>query len=246
MRSIKHRLQVLAISAFLAVFVVPLLAAVVVNDTFTDTAGTALDSHTGETGATWTNTVGAGVAAISDVNRARMGPINSVIYQHTASGTAATAEYDVEVDIVTLALNATLDGAIGVKGREQGNDSGIFYLAYYSFPNARWELNEVSTAGIDNILGTFAQVLSISTTYHLKLVLRNGAKSVLIDGVTRIGPSASNGIAAAGKCGLFGVTDSVTDIDNTHGPHWDSFTCTDDPTPAGGAGGYRSLLGVGR
>src|SRR3546814_9399686 len=68
-----------------------------VSDSFTDTAGTALASHTGETGASWTQhpSFAAGMT-ITDANRCRPSSSGSIIAYY-ASGVPAGADYEVSV-----------------------------------------------------------------------------------------------------------------------------------------------------
>src|SRR5574343_513281 len=63
-----------------------------VNDTFTDTNGTALASHTGETGATWTLLAGSTTQKIVYSNELICGGGRGV---YKASGTPGGADYEV-------------------------------------------------------------------------------------------------------------------------------------------------------
>src|ERR1022692_1236936 len=74
-------------------------AANFVTDSFTDTAGTALTSHTGETGATWAKNGGfsGGSVIITDSNRIRSGVSGASVYY--ASGDPNLADYSVSADV---------------------------------------------------------------------------------------------------------------------------------------------------
>ncbi len=66
-------------------------------DTFTDTNGTNLQSHTGETGATWTQGFATNNATI---NSNKLYENGSGVCLYLCSGVGSTADYSVQTDIV--------------------------------------------------------------------------------------------------------------------------------------------------
>lgn len=191
-----------------------------VSDTFTDVAGTLLQNHTGETGATWTKhaTQTPADGMISDANRLRSTDGASFGYYY-ASGVPANAEYDVES---LLRYLSDTNSTNGVAGRIATGASTAYFARYnQSGTTARWELYK-QVSGTFTLLGSYNQTLSAGVDYALKLESRAAAKKVYIDGVERIS-SADDVITAAGKAGVWlQGTDS-----NTTGVHFDNFTATD-------------------
>lgn len=193
-----------------------------VSDTFTDTAGTALASHTGEVGAAWSLlTDYVGTIIVTDANRIRAAS-DSVTARYITSGTPATNEYDVDVDLRVL---TTVDSFVaGVLGRAVQTDGGG-YEAWYNTSTELWTL---SAAG--SPLGTFAQTLSVATTYHLKLEIRTATKKLYVDGVERIS-SATNTITQTGNAGIWIFQSGPS---NSVGVHLDNFTASDPAAPPAG------------
>src|SRR3990167_6827625 len=99
-----------------------------VSDTFTDTDTTALQSHTGETGATWT--AHPSLVLNSTISGNRLAPPSSVdTSAYYASGAPSAAEYDVQADFIRYAtLSGSVDG--GITGR-MNISATTFYLVYY-------------------------------------------------------------------------------------------------------------------
>ncbi len=89
-----------------------------VTDSFTDTNGTLLSSHTGETGATLDETFrvvwGAHHPGTSRTGSTGQSQRTRILYY--ASGAPASADYDVEMDLVCVGTTDT-GTAFGVLGR---------------------------------------------------------------------------------------------------------------------------------
>lgn len=193
-----------------------------VNDTFTAADGTNLSAHTGETGATWTaNTSNAVVAS------GRVRPTATLFNSLTASGTPASADYDVEADVY-YAGAAAGGGAAGVTGRASGK---TYYMARYD--TTGWQLYYVSNESTFTQIGsTFTQALTVGQSYRLKLEMRGTAIKLYVDGVERC--SGTNGtLTAAGKAGVHFYA-SASSVSDSAGWHLDNFEATDaggDTTP---------------
>ena len=174
------------------------------TDTFTDTAGVLLENHTGETGATWTKNpaFGTGSAAISNANRVRGNATNGVYY---ASGTPASADYDVEADLTVLSGVSSA----GIAGR-MSVAAATYYLFDYEFGTSQWKLYTVVNGATQNTT-TFTQTLTNGVTYHMRLALRGSQITCYVNGVQVIQITDSN-ITAAGRAGIFfgaATTDST-------------------------------------
>ena len=68
------------------------------TDSFTDTTGTSLASHTAASGTTWTHLAGGANAVITDANRVRRNGLVGYTIDY-ASQTPASADYSVEADL---------------------------------------------------------------------------------------------------------------------------------------------------
>src|SRR5579884_327849 len=190
------------------------------TDTFTDTAGTLLENHTGETGATWTKnpSFGTGSAAISNANRLRGNATNGIYY---SSGTPAAADYDVEADLVVQSATS----ATGIAGR-MSVSAATYYLFDYESASGQWKLYTVVNGATQNTT-TFTQALTNGQTYHLRLALRGSQITCYVNGAQVIQITDTN-ITAAGKPGVyFGA--ATTD---TTGYHLDNFNAAPTATVA--------------
>jgi hypothetical protein len=186
-----------------------------VSDAFTETGGlpVILSSHTPDTGSTWVKHGSyTGDLTVDHANDRVVGGGAALgIYYNDAA--PASADYTVQVDVVML--NNTLAGYPGVAGRvNTGADT--MYRAIYDQPNGNWVLDK-QVAGANTVLGTYAQSLSNSTTYVLKLEMIGTAIKLYVDGVERVCANSCAGdssIAAAGKAGAILVSSGVSDLDN--------------------------------
>lgn len=188
-----------------------------VFDSFTDTAGTLLDAHTGEIGATWTShtSFSTSSGAITDANRLRANASATGFYY--ASGTPDTAEYD-----LTINVHVESNGAFGVLWRMSTTaDTG--YGFYFSSGLKTWHLSKWS-AGSETSLNTKSDSTSVVAGADLVLTVqvRNTGQTVLLGG-TEILTSTDDTITTAGVVGPLMAAPAVT---NTTGVHFDSFTAS--------------------
>ena len=207
-----------------------------VGDTFTDTDGTSLSAHTGEVGASWSAAGNITFGGQMFSNRVR----GTSIFTRgaKASGTPATAEYDVAADLVFVTDILNRDN--GVFGRQVagiGDANNTRYEAFHR--NHFWTLRKW-VANTNTTLGTFQETVGDGPTKALVLELRDAAKKVYVDDVELIS-SSDNDITGAGFAGLF-----LGDNSDTTGVHLDNFTATDASPPPPPTGGFtRMLMGVG-
>lgn len=178
-----------------------------VADSFTDTNSTALNAHSGETGAAWTvHSSYSGAPIISSNRLVQTGTTTRGLY---ASGTPANADYDVAADFIRTGATSG-DAAPGVCGR-MSTSANTFYHLRYAATNARWELYKF-VAGSATLLGTYSDTLSTGVPKRGKLEMRGTAIKGYVDDVERISVNDS-GITAAGRAGLrwFGSGDWALD-----------------------------------
>jgi hypothetical protein len=203
--------------------------ALAVNDTFTGTAGAALDGRTGETGATWTATSSSWsdpwkdiTAVITNANRIRKNESSSQWALYYSSGVPASANYRVKADLYVASL---LTGSVnGVLGR-LSTSSPASYAAVYDLPNARWALYKVDSSGGSTLIGTpSGQTLTAGATYNLALDMNGTTIRLLVDGVQRISVVDST-ITSVGRGGVTLGFDTAGDttVTNTAGMHLDNF-----------------------
>lgn len=187
--------------------------AVIFSDTFTDTAGTLLESHD----ATWVKGSPApSSAVITASNRVRNGG-NTFGYYY-ANVTPASAEYDIQSDhYVASALVAT-----GICGRMETAAQTMYRLRWNVSTN-NWELHKL-VAGASTSLGTYADTVTAGVTRTAKLEVRDATKKAFIDGVEQIS-SADNAITAAGYGGIY--LSALATPSDTKAIHLDNFSITD-------------------
>lgn len=172
-----------------------------VVDTFTDTTGTNLQSHTGETGATWATNPDYP----SNVKVSSLGDLfcPSGVGVYYASGVPVTADYEIEADLVVKSVA----GSGGVMGRMNATSPVAFYWARYL--TNKWELY-ASTTNNATLIGQYSQTLNVGQTYNLRLRMVGSSIKVLIDDVERISVT-SNTLTDKGLAGLAMASGGATE-----------------------------------
>lgn len=168
------------------------------NDSFTDSAGTNLSAHTGETGATWTKQ-GTGDIILTNTNAVRSG--DTSVASYTPSGTPMGADYWVAADVKLVTLHDTL--VVAIKGRwtdasnnytaQVVNDAGGFTIQGYK-----------TVGGVDTQLGSNYDVSALwlaGETHTIKLEMVGTAIKIYLDDTVVISQTDS-GLSAAGKPAL--------------------------------------------
>jgi hypothetical protein len=208
-------------------------------DTFVDTNGTALQSHTptGNTGAafTWSRHPTRNNDILVDDNRVYCS-VNNQRHIYITDITPPSAEYDVTVDTFGV-TNATSE--IGPSGRyDPTAETGYYAARRYSLADV--QLSKAVT-GTNTVLGTWSLAIPASgEVLSTKLEIRTAAKKVYVDGVERIS-STDDAITGTGRPGIRGFDDATT----TAGLHAEGWNY-DDLAAGGGAYTPRlGLLGVG-
>ncbi|MDQ3155451.1 MAG: LamG domain-containing protein [Actinomycetota bacterium] len=190
-------------------------------DSFTGSSTTALTSHTGEVGATWTHQLGTTTEILSSENRARRSGAGYTIDYTTA--TPASANYSVEADLYYK--GGTLNTGKGVIGRLNTANS-TYYMA-------RWETDKTwnivkGTGSTPAWLATSAlnsATLVAGETYRVKLDMNGTTIKLFVNGV-QVLSAVDSSLAAAGKAGIMdGQAGSAAGSDTT-GLHIDNFQVT--------------------
>jgi hypothetical protein len=209
-------------------------SATVASDTFTDTTGVLLTSHTSG-GVTWTrhSSSNAGTdGIITSEDRVRRDAANHVMYY--ASGVPATADYSVEADVHVKSILSS--DAIGVVGR-LSTSADTYYLARYSTSGAtdQWELSK-TVAGTITSLGTYAQTLTVGTSYNLKLDMQGSTIRLLVNDVQRVSVTDTS-ISTTGRGGVrIGFSGATSVPADGTGLHIDNFAVTETPDANDSAG----------
>lgn len=185
-----------------------------VNDTFTDTNGVGILSHTGELGATWTVHPSHSQDGSIDTNRL-ITTTSSFVY---ASGVPGSANYS--VDIYFHAKSLASNGGVTAVGRV-ATGANTFYGALYNTVDTSWTLYKI-VAGSFTPLAYYGQTLTAGVDYKATLDMNGTTIRLLIDDVQRASVTDSD-ITAAGRAGV-----RISYSTNTTGLHIDRVVATDD------------------
>lgn len=184
-------------------------------DSFTGADATALVSHTGEIGATWTEhpdaTWVSGAAQLFG-NRARASTAPTA---HYVSGTPATADYKVEA----LFKCITLAGRTYIGARMHATQRTGYFFGYHA-GNTEWQLLKFVN-GASSTMAIFDQTVSVGAEHEIRMELRSEAIVCYVDDVEVISVLDFE-ISSAGKPGVFASQASAT---NT-GIHCDWLSAT--------------------
>ncbi len=178
-----------------------------VLDTFTDADGTAIPPHVGELGATWTEWIYTGHKAVIESNRAT--PSGTGTTNVYASGTPASADYQVQAYVYVL---SNLAGANPVlKGRMRISGSDTWYELDY-IGGTGWQLYKAVNGSYTQLGSTFAQpTLDVGRSYRARLSIVGTTINCYVDNTLIIGPITDSAISAAGSAGFaFGSAGSAT------------------------------------
>lgn len=186
--------------------------ALIFNDTFTDTSGTVLSSHTPDLGTGWTRQSGTATLAISNANRCRVGTVSGG-FDGTLYTAGATYPNDYEIRAIVRFLSAE-SNFIRLVGRWTAGNG--FALEWFQ------------SGGTLRIIGlgttSTTVVPSLNTDYDLRLRMVGTAISVTLDGVSQL--SVTDNTYTSGVAGLF-LQDESASPSNSNGVHVDTFSVDD-------------------
>ena len=132
------------------------------------------------------------------------------------------ANYSVEADIYVASLLS--DGAAGIVGRLDTSTGTTYYMSRYDVASASWQLIRVS-AGTAVAINSYAQTLTVGTTYRLGLRMSGTSIVLTVNGVVRV--NATDGvITAAGRAGVRLGSTTGSGLSDTTGLHLDGFRVT--------------------
>jgi hypothetical protein len=162
---------------------------------FTGTDGITLQSHTADSGHTWTKHTTATVDVTFRFSRGYIASSGNGLY--FSSAVPSSAEYAVEAVLESEGTNATATG--GPSGR-MDTVAQTHYHARWSFVTGLWELYKF-TAGTAVLLDSSALMPFTGAPRFVRLELKDAAKKLFVDGV-QLCTSADNTITAVGRPGL--------------------------------------------
>ena len=211
---------------------------VIFNDQFTRAADAAITAHTPTpTGTNWTQVYLSGTAVINviaAVDRARGGAGAASTDGHYLSAYPApsVAEYDVEMTLSLVNVNANPRGA-GMFARRTDNDN-LYFVQFVPNDATPDQIKLVKrVAGVNTILGTSASNLTNGDV--IKFEVRDATKNVSQNGIVVIS-SADNALTSAGTAGM-GIGDFPAGPDlvrQDSGWEFDNFNVT-EITSGGGS-----------
>jgi len=189
-----------------------------VSDTFSDTSGTNLESHTPDVGGTWVqhgSYVGAKLQ-ISSANRCRKENAAAAACYYNNADPGAD---NYEISVLVRVLSTGSVSYPGLAGRIATAANTMYFARYVPDPTNLWQLYKL-VAGVATSLGTWAETLGAGSERTARFVLGAAYQALYVDGTLRI--SATDGdITSRGYAGI--RDGSATIGDNAAGVHLDQF-----------------------
>lgn len=192
-----------------------------ISDTFTDTAGILLSSHTPDTGGSWIRhpSYTTSTEVISNANRCRHTSTDANIVCYYNSVDPGADNYTVGCDLYAASNNT---GATGVAARIDTSTNTMYTVRWY-FTTGAWELYKFVN-GTATKLGSVSESLTSGNTYPVKLIVGAGTQQAICDSTLAINASDTS-ITARGMAGL---RDVVSGASEDQGLHYDNFLVTYD------------------
>lgn len=186
-----------------------------VLDSMTDTNGTGLVSHVGETGAAWTMQTGHTLAGQIISNRWRPTTNASSSAAH-ASGVPDNANYKVTATIRVVSVITANSNSVGVIGRASTSANTFYHARLVPGTSSVWQLFKF-VAGTATQLGTSAAAsIAAGGDYQLDLAMVDNQISLLVNNTTLVGPITDAAITAPGLVGVRGSGVGVLDSTGAH------------------------------
>ncbi|HEX2084476.1 MAG TPA: RHS repeat-associated core domain-containing protein [Solirubrobacteraceae bacterium] len=195
------------------------------EDTFTDTSGKTLQTHTPQRGGPWVKHPSTtGDAVINAAGRVRRNTTGTAMY--TLSAVPQSADYDVETDLYVASLDPqSKDEVVSLVARADPTTRN-YYEATYDFDPAkgRWCIYRV-TPSLRTEIGCAAPAQSMyaaGQTHRAVFRLRGNRLAVVVDGAELV-TAIDSTITAAGRAGLKLGPDGGASFGDGYGGHFDNF-----------------------
>ena len=205
-------------------------ASLVSKDSFTETAGTEVGNHVGETGASWTALggmgPGAGKETIGADGRAyRDGDKLAIVHTNAAP---ASQNYSVEADLHQKTL--LTNDAVAIIGRftpKQGQTEEKYYAGGRSASGA-WQIGEGYDKTVTPLATASTSALTVGQTYRVRLEMSGTTTTTLTLFVNGVQVLTVNDTTApltnAGNAGIMdGVNNGTANKTASVGLHVDNF-----------------------
>jgi lysophospholipase L1-like esterase len=194
------------------------------TDTFTDTAGTLLESHSADSGAAWVKQSGYSsgsmvISAAPDANQARAATTADNLYRCTAA--PAIADYSVQADFAVL--SAPSDGNFGLILRASAS-AQTFYWFLFAVPLGQWCIYKM-VGGTASALATASGTVAAGVTYTLKASAVGATLTFTVNGAT-VATAADSSITAAGYGGIYLYDAGTSDSGGVHIDNFSAATAT--------------------
>lgn len=187
-----------------------------ITDTFTDTAGTNVTSHTPDAGGTWTLATGTS-GVITAAGRVRPGASSATSALHYHSAVPPSADYEVSADLYQVTITAGQLAGVLIR-YDSAADSG--YMARYLHGSAVIQLYR-RVSGVFTLLTSSSYTITPTTATRIACQASGTTLYVKIDGSTVITYSDGSPITGAGRAGI-AITGGTTPSDSA-GLHIDNF-----------------------
>ncbi|GEM_PF-1650007 len=194
-----------------------------ITDTYTDTAGTLLTSHTPDSGGTiafQTSTPSASTI-ITAAGRIRNNSVSASANIYSA--VPATADYSVEADFYFASVLVSSSTWINGRTNAASSSTQTCYTVRYLVSAGAWQLLKV-IAGAGTVLATFTPGTAVSAgeTHHAKLTMSGTSIGWAIDSVTQTSVTDS-AITSTGLASINFTSTGVVPTETT-GIHIDNFS----------------------
>lgn len=180
-----------------------------VNDTFTDVEGALLEAHTSDSLHEWTQHPQTTRGLVVSSNRVlSTGGSNDGFYMSTFLPTEA--DYNAVCDVVVNNDTGSSDRASVLARFDASAESG-YQARWRGGSTDEWQIRRAD-AGVYTTLSSFAQALTVDSTYEMTFELRGTSLKLYVDDVLRCETTDST-YTGAGKVGI-GLAETSESIDN--------------------------------
>lgn len=195
----------------------------VVYDNFTDTDGTAVESHVSPNGGTWALQTGGGAGSSAITGGEVFNPNSATVHHYYHSWLPSSPDYAVECDLIMKSDN---DLSMAGPGMRLSTSAATGYRFYYNTAGNLWQIRGMTT-GTDVVLGTsVGATLVVDQVYRVRIEATGPHIRGYVDGVLiadRLDTDAgATPITAAGRVGL-GTRNNATATTGVHLDNWRVF-----------------------
>ena len=189
-----------------------------VSDTFTDTTGVLLDSHTPEIGGIWIKRGGKNVNVDIQSNALGTTALKNVLLIYTNSAPPGNVNYDISINAIIPSSNEDNRGN-GLVGRYLDNNN--YYYGWYKEQTTVFEIKKVILGVVTTLDSTSENIAN--GTFEFKFEVKDATKKFYLDSVEKA-TTTDNDLTVAG---LVGIISKRVNTSQTR----DSFLAVDTAAP---------------